>query len=185
MLPLIVTGYTPDYEWAADRLAEDVDRLGMSFLAIPYEDCGAWHLNCRQKPGLIASALKRRPLLWIDADGRLLRRPHLLDSTRFRADLALCPSRAKTGRKWCTGTIYVTPAAKWFLHQWVGYATVKDTDEQAINAAWKGVPLPHTYGLSRLYGWLPVDGPPKMGVVIQHELSGNASLYQAERGGSK
>lgn len=185
MLPLIVTGYTPEYEEAANSLERDAERLGLAFRGIPYDDRGAWHFNCRYKPWLIESALRSRPILWIDADAHLLRRPDLLNSATFIPDLAICPSRAQTGRSWCTGTIYITPAARWFLYRWMGFAAQLDTDEQGLNEAWKKVPLPRTHRLSNLYGWLPTDGPPNDRVVIQHVLSGNASKYQIERGGSK
>jgi hypothetical protein len=187
-----MTGYTPGYAGTAARLRADSERLGVELIELPYRDAGAWHLNCLQKPLLIARVARERraPVLWIDADARLHRAPVLLEDPPFA--FAACPSRAGIGRAWCTGTLYFAPGAAALAEAWCArteelLARGGGTDELGLNEVWRALeaqgtppdfaPLPHTYG------WLPKDGPPTREVVIQHTLSGNARKRIAPPGG--
>lgn|GEM_PF-693857 len=90
--PLVISFFCGDdyYYRAADQLRGDCTRLGLEhhIVEAPLAPGTSWIAACRYKVRFIAECLRtfRRPVLWMDVDCRLLRRPELLESCR--ADLA-------------------------------------------------------------------------------------------------
>jgi hypothetical protein len=188
--PLIVTACTADYQSHAREFAASARRQGLQVRVLRYRDQGAWIDNCRQKPILLDALLRRRggeparPLLWVDADGLVLRRPdpELLRSLASGCDFAACPSRAGLGRRYCTGTLWINaaPAAARFVACWAGLCRQSEgTDEAALDRVVRtGVPGVRLGELPFTWGWLPRDGPRTARTVIAHRLSGNARRAQ-------
>ncbi len=184
MEPLILTACTDGYRTVALALAADAVGHGLDILIKPYADLGSRPDNCRQKAIVINEVLtalmagsQRRPILWIDADGNLLRRPTAdhLSTLADTADFAACPSRAGLGRRFCTGTLWVnaTEAAAQFTVHWANLCQNGDgTDEAQLHIAVEAMGKEVRFAeLPVSWGWLPRDGPPTKETVILHRLS--------------
>lgn len=77
--PVIVSFYTKNtlYEEQVQRLMASCDKLKLEFHVVGIESFGSWELNCAYKPFFLLECLKtlRKPILWVDADGEVVRRP--------------------------------------------------------------------------------------------------------------
>lgn len=109
---LIVSFYTKNtiYEKEIEDLITSCKSIGIDYHIEGRNDLGSWEKNCCQKPLFILECLKRfqTPLLWVDADAILLKKPALA----FEAiDLALFFEKTVSlGIKQVrAGTIYVAP----------------------------------------------------------------------------
>lgn len=73
---------SPYYYDAADRLRDDCERIGLDhdIVGLDSSDAG-WIAACRRKVtfSLEMHRKHRRPILWLDVDSRLSRRPDILD----------------------------------------------------------------------------------------------------------
>lgn len=75
------TENTP-YEKEADELRQNLLSFGFSIDHIcPKPNLSNWHKNCCHKPYFIDEKLKElnKPVVWIDADARIVRHPALFD----------------------------------------------------------------------------------------------------------
>jgi hypothetical protein len=80
-LPTFATFYTDDAYLEVSRRLERCCRLfGLPFLRVRGEDLGSWQRNCNQKPRLLLDVRRqlRGPVVWLDADCIIQRRPALL-----------------------------------------------------------------------------------------------------------
>jgi len=117
MPPLFVSYYTSDfgYEKEAKALLSSAKALDLPIEIEPLSSRGSWEKNCSIKPSFLLKKLEEshRPLVWIDADARLLKPPLLFDS--IKAELAF---RMHTHlpldhpSKVLTGTLYLKPTEK-------------------------------------------------------------------------
>ncbi len=126
---IVISFYTKGtiYEKEIEDLAASCRALEVDHYIEEREDLGSWERNCCQKPLFILECLERfnQPLLWVDADGILLKKP---DLELPGSDLGLYFNNRRTHHA-RNATIYLspTPAAKAFLKLW--YETA-----QALNA---------------------------------------------------
>ena len=79
--PTIISFFTKDtiYEKEVQELIESCKNLHLDYIIEGIEDLGSWQKNCCQKPLFIQKCLQKtkRPLLWVDADGIILKTPFL------------------------------------------------------------------------------------------------------------
>jgi hypothetical protein len=123
-IPLIISYFTPGtaYERNADLLRADCARLGLSARIEPRPARPSWVENCAQKVAFIRDMHleEGRPLLWLDADARLRRRPDIFEN--LEADLAVV---RLDGWALYTGQIYFGAGrgATRLLDLWCDYCT--------------------------------------------------------------
>jgi len=125
MLPLIVSYYTLDtgYEEEIKNLINSCEKLGLQTDFVGIKSRGKWDQNCCYKPQFLMKKLQehQRPLVWVDADAVILKKPLLLENltcdiaVRVYEDLPVShPSKVYTG------TVYFgnTPGAFELLKLW-------------------------------------------------------------------
>lgn len=142
--PLIVSYYTPNsaYEVHARTLLEDTKRLGLEARIEPRPARTSWLENCAQKAEFIFQMheQEQRPLLWIDADARLLRPLDMLrgEGIDFAAVIL-------NGWEFMGGQIYfgTSPVAAQLLQRWRDYclAFPHIWDQVSLGYAWWDVSL--------------------------------------------
>lgn len=108
----------PGYAEEARGLAESLDALGLPHVIRALPDAGAWELNCGRKPVFLLDVAREhpdRPLVWLDADARVVQAPTLFDS--LECDVA-CHYRH--GEELLSGTLYFggTDGAIDLLNEW-------------------------------------------------------------------
>lgn len=138
MLPLIVSFYTRDWEYPqhAVRLARECVALGLDFRIDERPSAGGYLENCCLKPYFIRDMLKLgRPILWIDVDGSIIRRPVFFDG--LDVDFAARKMAAGRARTWHVGTMFFrpTPAMIAFVDKWCELCGGL-SDESALDALW-------------------------------------------------
>lgn len=88
--PLIVSFYTKNtlYEKDAARLRASCEQFGFPCQIEGVEPFGKWHEHTCYKPTFILKLLKKfkRPLLWIDADGKIVQK---YPEDPFNSDISL------------------------------------------------------------------------------------------------
>ncbi len=117
--PLIVSFFTKDtiYEKEIQELIESCRILHLDYVIEEKEDLGNWQRNCCQKPLFIYECLQKykKPILWVDADGIILRTPNL----SWNVDVGFYFNNwgEKQAR---AGTIFATPSpeALYFFNLW-------------------------------------------------------------------
>jgi hypothetical protein len=172
----VVSFFTPGrYAKYAKRLAASCDAAGVPCCIREVADRGTWIENNNYKPRFIRDMVEKfaSPLLWIDADGELLARPKLLETTiaefaihgvdrrrrRWqpigRREFFELPEDWPHGTKWfLTGTVYVTPTPGCvsMLDAWCGLAAAEPRGygQHQVMEAWMAAKpetlmLPQTY----------------------------------------
>jgi len=114
----IVCYYTPEYAKEAKILKETMDIVGLDTSHVQQRDSlGSWEKNCQYKAIYILEKLEElnEPVIWVDADARIMKRPRLFE------DLGDTDLAAHWGRWLMSGTLYLgnTDNAKALLHQWI------------------------------------------------------------------
>lgn len=180
-MPILVSFYTPEYVEAAARLCDDCIRLGIDHRIEAIAPQGDWLDNTRLKGPFVLRMLStlNAPVLWVDADASLLRRPILFNGAA--CDFAAFP-QTRNQHPWSVGTLYfaATDPARQLASRWAHWCEnlKRESDEAALAKAWdemkggvQSMALPATY-FSLKRG--DTD-------VIIHRLSGNASKYNRRR----
>ena len=144
MYPLkVISFYTPDWDYPkyADLLKKDCDRLGLDHYIVEKPSTNSYVGNCQIKAFFIRDSLEqfKCPILWIDADGSLLKSPDLLiDQNMAQFDIAGnhpvgSPHRVHVGSLWFN----YTDAAKKFIDVWcTSIEQKKPLDDAAFNGTW-------------------------------------------------
>ncbi|OGN63311.1 MAG: hypothetical protein A3E80_02235 [Chlamydiae bacterium RIFCSPHIGHO2_12_FULL_49_9] len=107
--PLLISFYTKNtiYEKEIEDLVASCKALQLELYVEGRADLGSWEYNCCQKPLFILECLEKfkRPLLWVDADAMILKKPPFIFGD---IDLAIYFNnfQNKLAR---TGTIYLRP----------------------------------------------------------------------------
>lgn len=196
--PTVVSFFTPNapYPDFAARLKKSCERLGLDHLisGIPAE--ATWVETVAQKPAHLLrwARLVEGPILWVDADGELLREPELLcgcekdfaiyaDSKPRkwkpigRSQLELPKEWPDPPRWFLTGTIWVNDTVHGlaFLDEWAQAAAREPKAYQQLlcQKVWCRVKpdtlwLPQSYCRIRGHGWRGRERGP---VVIEHDLA--------------
>ena len=118
--PLIISFFTKDtiYEKEVEELIESCNLLHLDFIIEEKKDLGSWQKNCCQKPLFIHECLQKykRPLLWVDADAIILKKPDLLLN---QGDVSFYFNHWEEKRA-RAGTILALPSkeALHFFHLW-------------------------------------------------------------------
>jgi len=153
--PLIVSFFTPDWQYAqhADRLRAECMALGLDSYIERRPSAGGYLENCCQKPTFLLECLERfrRPVLWIDVDGSILRTPDFFTEPGWDFQARRMP--ATRPRTWHVGTMYWAPtdAALAFVREWIA-RTGDMSDESSLEQTWcefgdllKARDIPSTY----------------------------------------
>lgn len=136
MTPLFVSFYTTDtpYGQEAAQLKTTLDQFGLEHEIIPMPSRGDWRRNTAIKPHVISDVMKRhegRPVVWLDADARVMQRPILFD-------LIDCDVAAHwfSGHELLSSTVYFggTCAAWNLVQDWIRRV-------DAVPGVWDQTPL--------------------------------------------
>lgn len=119
---LVVSYYTPDYLPHAKRLRQSCIRAGLAHWIEPVEDLGQWEWNCARKPFFILRAMdcSDGPVLWVDADGEIMR------PFGFGPDVNLAMHKERRPQtrdqmRCRSGTVYVAgTAGRTLVKAWMG-----------------------------------------------------------------
>lgn len=183
--PLVISFYTPKYEQSAQRLMADCRRVGVPHRIEAVPDRGEWIDNTRYKGEFVWKCLQeaKRPVLWIDADGRLTDFPELLAQPQGQIDFRARPKPPDCERPWYVGTLWFndSPGGRLLAGTWAEQcrrAASGTSDELALTEAWRAwgdrvtaAALPVEYCT-----W-PRDGDLEGRAIIAHQLSGEASKF--------
>lgn len=123
--PTIISFYTPNtgYEKEVEGLTLSCKKFDLEYSIDPIPNFGTWEKNCCFKPKYILKKLTdlKRPVLWLDADAVIAKKPILFET--LDADIALritdeLPNDHPS--KMISGTVFVnhTPAAFKILKEW-------------------------------------------------------------------
>jgi hypothetical protein len=145
----------PGYACEADGLRASLDALALPYTIEERTDAGSWLANCAQKPVFLKEMRQRirGPIVWLDADARVLKAPDFFAELPHYVDVAYHLFR---GRELLSGTLYFgdTSGARRLLDAWV-HAQVEQLtawDQRVLEvvlSAWPGVwvakELPEAY----------------------------------------
>ena len=192
MIPIVVSFFTPKkiYQDFALELIAACDEVGLEHFVVESEDRGSWLANCAQKGTFCLEMIRllKRPILWIDADGKPKRMPTLVIDTD--KDFAIhafngprrrpLPSRGihelpkawDDPPKWFnSGTVFFnnTQSAHGLLERWAELCTCRpgDWDQWLLQEAWCEL-KPSTEWLPKSYCAIGGRGPSP---VIVHDLA--------------
>lgn len=140
--PIIISFYTNTWEYPnyAKKMKLSCEKLGLEHYIVEEKDTGNWLKNTAKKPSFIYKTLQhfQTPLLWIDVDGSILKKPELLKNCDF--DFAARKKDSKQSRVWHVGTMffnYTEPSLN-FLKLWnERMETVDSSDELCLDIIWK------------------------------------------------
>jgi len=142
--PTIISFYTHDWKYPnyAMKMRVDCDRLGLEHHIVLLRERGTWIDNTKRKPQFILDTIKelKRPVLWIDVDGSIYKRPdHFAGDYDY--DWAARPKPIERERKWHVGTMYFAYNDRVisFLEEWINEADKLEdgSDELALHKLWE------------------------------------------------
>ncbi len=152
--PVVVSYYTTGshYERCARELVASIEALGADqpYCIVGIESAGSWEANCSLKPSFILNCLRelQRPVLWVDADAKLQRIPHVpagFDFAIHRHD----------GWEFASGTVYFgyNERAIGLLEHWIELCQMRPLvwDQMLLDQAWAEYAQDHDL----VTGWLP------------------------------
>lgn len=180
--PLIVSFYTEDWKYPkyAKRMQNKCKELELDCYIQKMESKGGWLQNTCMKPQFILDCLLKfkRPILWLDVDTNIVRKPTLLNG--FSKDFAGCKTPDFHTKELFVGTLVFsyTEKALDFVSRWVEN-TGDISDHSSFDETWKEyghtldtLMLPETYSSV-------LDSNPKPGRVFVIELSkGRSKMKQ-------
>jgi hypothetical protein len=153
MPPLYTSYFTPNYAGHAASLIASLDALSLPHDVRPVGPFASWQAATHHKPAHLLGMRGQypgRPLVWLDADARVLRKPELFDS--LDADFA---AYWHHGEELFSGTLYfgATDAATQLLKAWAAgcAATPAVIDQRVLQRVAEAMPdvrvvrLPKTY----------------------------------------
>jgi hypothetical protein len=152
-LPVVISYYTDNWEYPAraEQLRQDCETFSLKHDIVELEDQGSWIDNTRLKSRFVYDKLEehKRPVLWIDADSRILRSPLGIS---LHADFAAVRAQSPSKKTWYVGTLLFnyTDAGREIARRWAE-SSVKGSDHMAFEDLWfDGFPgiihsLPLTY----------------------------------------
>jgi hypothetical protein len=178
--PIYTSYFTQSYTVAANRLIASLRHFDLKHDIVCVEDSTSWNDSCRNRHAWINRMLdlhKPDPVVWIDCDCIVLKRPQLFQDL---ADMNGAYDSALYSRPggMIGGTIYADQASRWF---WDLCQKQQGDADQQVDAAhkiaradkldWKVWPLEHSY---QYCPWLhgTTEAPlPREKVVILHEMA--------------
>lgn len=122
---IIISAFTqhPVYVEKALCLATSLNNLDLPYEMTEMEEQGSWEKNCQQKAVIILEALRRhrKPVVWIDADAVIMRKPELFERlSQDICDVAYYAMKSPN-RHLASGTLFFgyTQGAISILEQWI------------------------------------------------------------------
>ena len=180
MRPTYVSFYTgPGYAEEAEGLRRSLAAHDLPHWIEPLDDTGAWVTNCAQKPAFLRRAREhfRGPLVWLDADARVVRPPTLFDT--LDCDVA---GHWFKGAELLSSALYFadTEAARQILDAWCA-------QQERNRVVWDQKVLQHVL-LHGAPGWRIVDLPAQYSAIFDAGIAdpvivqGQASRRLKRRG---
>jgi hypothetical protein len=122
----VVSFYTTDWKYPeyAQNLVDDCKRLGLEYVIESKDSTNTYVGNCNLKPFFIRDKLQelKRPVLWMDVDGSILRVPPGL-AQNLDADIVAYQNQRFLDRNYvCTLLFNYTPAVLNFVDMWCQYS---------------------------------------------------------------
>ncbi len=165
MKPLVVSFYTPTrpYSTSVKKLIKTCGQFGLDYFIPQLQPQASWVRTCAMKGPFVLRCMQRfrRPLLWVDADGFIAKRPDKLYNIKENYDFAVRaesgrPTKTVSGRgqrslspvwpddvtsRWMnTGTIWFndTDASIELINRWAARCQEKpnDYDQWALQDTW-------------------------------------------------
>lgn len=140
--PLFCSFFTPAYADEAAELAASLDRFDLAAVISAVPDLGSWQANTRHKPTFLRSMREkypRRPLVWLDADARVVRKPSLEWLEAY--DLGV---HYFGGRELASGTVYLGPSHESYelcrRWEWRCERQPELSDQQALQVEAEAMP---------------------------------------------
>jgi hypothetical protein len=138
----VISFYTQDWEYAnyANQIKESCIQFKLPYYIVEIESKNDYVKNCNIKPSFIYECLQKfkSPVLWIDADGSLLKHPTILQTEEIKnfdiaGNIPLTNSnRIHVGSIWFNYTDIVLK----FVKEWSDYVKDKGIDDGAFNGLW-------------------------------------------------
>jgi hypothetical protein len=185
---VVCSFYTATWEYPrhAARLRDECDALGLQHVIVERPDTGSYLGNCRIKPYFLLECFDelQQPLLWIDVDGSIYKRPEALS---FAVDFMARPMPKGRVRQWHVGTLFfnATSGARALLAAWID-CLGRGSDEAALDKLWRSgawpasfAELPETYFDAASRGGLLPD------TVIYHRLSKSPAKMRFRRSATR
>jgi hypothetical protein len=184
----VISFFTQDWEYPqyAQRLTEDCSRLDLDHSIEELASDADYLKNCNKKPRFIQDKLLllKRPVLWMDADGSIVKYPVLLDEDNI-LDYDIAGNRAEwDADKIHVGSIWFnyTPRTLSLIDEWqTKSANATHDDDVSFNQILKNhrtnlkiLLLPQEYFVILKSTQAPVP----QGARIVHRLSTGASKEQ-------
>ena len=119
MKPLFCSFYSgPGYAEEAQGLVESLEAFRLDYEVNELPDAGSWAWNCGRKAAYLLTCRAKhpgRPLVWVDADARIVQRPTWFDT--LDCDIAY---HLRHGEELLSGTLYfgATDGASDLLERW-------------------------------------------------------------------
>lgn len=138
----IISFYTKDwlYEHYSKLLKKDCDRLGLQCKIEELPSTNSYLKNTCLKPQFILDKLieTKAPVLWVDVDGTILKKPIFFENNTDQFDFAAKKMPSYRKRTWHVGTMWFnyTPAMLAFLENWI-INTGNISDESGLEKTWR------------------------------------------------
>lgn len=173
MIPIYISFFTVGtlYEQHATELTKTLDAFNLPMDIVPITPgFDSWEKTCNFKPTFILNMMAKhagRPLVWVDADARIRRRPILFDSlAKENYDIAY---HLRAGIELLSGTLYLSPSCQRLVEAWQKecQSSPLQWDQISLGNALRQVPvkafnLPPTY--CQIFDTMKGAGDP----VIEH-----------------
>jgi hypothetical protein len=150
-----------------------LDKFGLPYHVEGRTSVGDWCQNCAQKAAFVREMMLRhegRPLVWLDADARVIEYPYLFDT--MSCDFA---AHWFNGRELLSGTLYFgpTPAAWVLVQQWVSRCEAEPNvwDQVNLQAAVDADPALAVGRLPVEYAYIVDCRQSKRSVVLHTQAS--------------
>jgi hypothetical protein len=136
--PLLISFYTNDwcYPDHARRLEAECQALGLDYRIEKRFTTGSYLKNTCIKPKFILDCFEDRPLLWVDVDASIYKRPDFFLQRGFDFQAKRIENLNRR-RSWHVGTMYFEPNDKMreFFNDWI--KNLRVTDESAFEQTWR------------------------------------------------
>ena len=135
---IVISYYTNNWEYPqrAEQLRKDCETFGLRNDIVELEDAGSWIDNTRLKSRFVYEKLEehKRPVLWIDADSRILKSP--LGISPY-ADFAAVRAKSPSKKTWYAGTLLFnyTDIGRDITRRWAECG-IKGSDHMALEEIW-------------------------------------------------
>lgn len=167
----VISFYTQEWHYKkyALELEKNCDRLELPHIITELESTGRYMDNTKLKPVFIKQCLEelRAPVVWIDCDSHLLKRPVFLEMLPDDVVMAAKKKPGKNVLTWYVAVLWFRycPESLAFIDRWI--SEQEDTsggDHTAMERAWRAAPIPAAE-LPEDYGIVLGRGQPPRGTI--------------------